>query len=259
VNRIAQAIVLVPACSRDIDAHPYYAVGKKYIQAVRLANCVPLVVPFMQEADFDDLLGLAHGVMLTGSPSNVHPSHFDEDVHDPSLPLDPERDNWTLPLVPRVLALGMPLLAICRGFQEANVALGGSLHQAVQEQSGMQDHRAPKHGAEDEMYGPAHAVHVQAGGVLHRILATEQIEVNSLHGQGIKRLAHGLRVEALAHDGLVEAFSVDQARGFNLGVQWHPEWRAQDNPVSLAIFKAFGQACRDYRDQQLEETRDPDT
>lgn len=254
-----QPIVLVPACSRSIEGHSYYTVGKKYVRAVRLAGCVPLVVPFMEEDDFRHLLALAHGVMLTGSPSNVHPSHFDEAVYDPSLPLDPERDTWTLPLVPKVLELGIPLLAICRGFQETNVSLGGSLHQAVQELPDMLDHRAPHHGSEEEMYGSAHAVLVQAGGVLHSILATEQIQVNSLHGQGIKRLAHGLRVEALAPDGLVEAFSVDQARGFNLGVQWHPEWRAQDNPVSLAIFKAFGQACRNYRDQQLEEKRDPDT
>lgn len=259
MKRAAQPIVLVPACSRSIDAHPYYTVGKKYIHAVRLAGCVPLVVPFMEEADIGDLLALAHGVMLTGSPSNVHPSHFDEDVYDASLPLDPERDNWTLPLVPRALEIGIPLLAICRGFQETNVALGGSLHQAVQEQAGMQDHRAPHHGSEEQMYGPAHAVYLKTGGVLHRILATEQIQVNSLHGQGIKRLASGLRVEASAPDGLVEAFSVEHASGFNLCMQWHPEWRAEDNPVSLAIFKAFGQACRNYRDQQLEETRDPDT
>ena len=137
-------VVLVPACNRMMGQHPFHVAGKKYVDAVRLAGCQPLIVPTAERDEFEALLAIAHGVLLTGSPSNVHPSHFDEGVHDPSLPLDPDRDAWTLPLVPRVLDRGMPLFAICRGFQEANVALGGSLHQAVQEVPGQHDHRAPK-------------------------------------------------------------------------------------------------------------------
>jgi len=222
-------------------------------------------VPTASIAELDDELGalldLADGVLLTGSASNVHPRHFDEDVHDPELPLDPDRDAWTLPMVPRVLARGMPLFAICRGFQEANVALGGSLHQAVQEVPGQHDHRAPSDVSAELQYGLAHEVAVQRGGVLASVLDEPRIQVNSVHGQGVNRLAAGLRVEALAPDGLVEAFSVSNARGFNLCVQWHPEWQAASNPVSMRLFKAFGIACEAYRDRHRvphEETEPPD-
>ncbi|HEY9238767.1 MAG TPA: gamma-glutamyl-gamma-aminobutyrate hydrolase family protein, partial [Burkholderiaceae bacterium] len=125
-------VVLVPACNRSLGEHPFHVAGKKYIDAVRLAGCQPLIVPSASVDELDALLDLADGVLLTGSQSNVHPRHFAEDVHDPSLPLDADRDAWTLPLIPLALERGIPLFAICRGFQEANVALGGSLHQAVQ-------------------------------------------------------------------------------------------------------------------------------
>jgi putative glutamine amidotransferase len=244
-------IVLVPACNRMLGEHPFHVAGKKYIDAVRLAGCAPLIVPTASIDELDDeleaLLDLADGVLLTGSQSNVHPRHFDEAVHDPSLPLDPDRDAWTLPLIPRALERGIPLFAICRGFQETNVALGGSLHQAVQEVPQRHDHRAPTNAPPEEQYGLAHDVIVQPGGVLASVLAESRIRVNSVHGQGVNRLAPGLRIEALAPDGLVEAFSVSAARGFNLGVQWHPEWQAATNPVSLRLLKAFGAACEAYR------------
>lgn len=240
-------IVLVPACNKMLGQHPFHVAGKKYIDAVRLAGCLPLVVPAAQTDELDALLALAHGVFLTGSASNVHPRHFGEEVHDTSLPLDEVRDGWTLPLVRAVLQRGMPLFAICRGFQEANVALGGSLHQAVQEQSGLADHRARDSDPLQVQYGPAHAVHVQPGGVLQAVLGTGELQVNSIHGQGIKRLAPGLRVEATAPDGLVEAFSDPRAEGFNLCVQWHPEWQAADNPASRRLLTAFGRACEVWR------------
>ena len=242
-------VVLVPACNRMMGQHPFHVAGKKYVDAVRLAGCQPLIVPTAERDEFEALLAIAHGVLLTGSPSNVHPSHFDEGVHDPSLPLDPDRDAWTLPLIPRVLDRGMPLFAICRGFQEANVALGGSLHQAVQEVPGRHDHRAPKDASAEIQYDLAHDIVVQPGGTLAAVLGEERVRVNSVHGQGVNRLATGLRIEALAPDGLVEAFSVSSARGFNLCVQWHPEWQAAHNPVSLRLFKAFGAACEAYRDR----------
>lgn len=255
--RSSQPIVLVPACNRQVGEHPHHIVGKKYVDAVRLAGCLPLVVPSATEDELDELLALADGVFLTGSPSNVHPSHFDEEVHDTSLPLDPARDAWTLPLIPKALRLGMPLFAICRGFQEANVALGGTLHQAVQEQPGLNDHRAPKGQPPEIGYADQHEVEVIDGGRLQALLpGRERFRVNSVHGQGVKELAPGLRVEAVAPDGLIEAFSVDAARGFSLCVQWHPEWKAQDNPVSMALLKAFGRACHDYR---TDYERDPDT
>jgi putative glutamine amidotransferase len=245
-------VVLVPACNRQLGHHPFHIASKKYVDFVRLAGCLPLVVPNAQDSEVETLLALADGVLLTGSPSNVHPSHFDEGLHNPDLPLDVERDRWTLPFIRQVLARGIPLLAICRGTQETNVALGGSLHQAVHEVPGYADHRAAPDGSAEVQYGPAHEVEVMPGGVLARILDRTRFEVNSVHGQGVNRLARDLHVEARAPDGLIEAFSIPQAAGFNLCVQWHPEWQASGNPVSVQLAQAFGQACRAYRRQYRE-------
>ena len=251
-------VVLVPACNRQLGEHPFHVAGKKYIDAVRLAGGLPLVVPSASAHELDAYLALADGVLLTGSPSNVHPSHFGEPVHDEALPLDPVRDAWTLPLIRRCLALGIPMFAICRGLQETNVALGGSLHQAVQEVVGQQEHRGAqgREGASAaELYGPAHPVDVSAGGLLQQVLGdapeARRITVNSVHGQGVKHLAEGLRVEARAPDGLVEAFSMPSAPAFNLCVQWHPEWQAEDNPVSMRLLRAFGAACAAHQRTRL--------
>lgn len=242
-------VVLIPSCNRAIGPYPYHVAGKKYVEFVRLAGCMPLVVPAIARDELDEVLAIADGVLLTGSPSNVHPSHFGEEVHDTTLPLDPERDTWTLPLVPMLLQRGIPLFAICRGFQEANVALGGSLHQAVHEVPGQRDHRGNKEAAPEVTYGIAHPVEVLPGGKLAELVGAGEIEVNSVHGQGVKRLAPGLHVEARAPDGLVEAFTVEGASGFNLCVQWHPEWLAASSPVSQKLCQAFGDACRAYRDR----------
>lgn len=255
---VVRPVVLVPACTRTIGQHPFHVAGKKYIDAVRLAGCQPLVVPGAQLDEIDALLDIADGVLLTGSQSNVHPGRFGEQVHDPSLPLDVQRDAWVLALIPRALARGVPLFGICRGFQETNVALGGSLHQAVQEVAGRHDHRAPKDVPPEQAYGFAHAVDVEPGGVLASVIDAASFEVNSVHGQGVNRLAGGLRVEARAPDGLVEAFSVEQAAGFNLCVQWHPEWQAAENPVSVRLFRAFGAACSAYRQRHRLPRRVPE-
>lgn len=251
-------VVLLPACNRLLGQHPFHIAGRKYVDAVRLAGCLPLVVPGTDPAGIDAVLDLADGVLLTGSPSNVHPGHFGEDVFDAALPLDAERDGWTLPLIPRVLERGIPLFAICRGLQETNVALGGSLHQAVHAVEGRRDHRGGDAADAALQYGPAHPVDVRQGGVLDGILRaagdrepSRRIVVNSVHGQGVNRLAAGLQVEATAPDGQIEAFSVPAAAGFNLCLQWHPEWRAADNPLSRRLFGAFGDACRRFRDRRL--------
>ena len=248
MSRVRKPVVLVPACNRMLGEHLFHVAGRKYVDGVRLAGCLPLIVPTARPDELDALLDLADGVLLTGSASNVHPGHFGEAVHNPGLPLDPDRDAWTLPLIPRVLARGMPLFAICRGFQEVNVALGGSLHQAVQEVPGQDDHRAPRGASASVQYDLAHEVIVAPGGVLAAAALPERFEVNSVHGQGANRLAGGLRVEARASDGLVEAFSVQDAAGFNLCVQWHPEWQAENSPFSMLLFKAFGAACEAFRE-----------
>ncbi len=247
MNRLP--VVLVTSCNHRFGEHPFHIAGRKYVDAVRLAGALPLIAPPFEVDELDSLLDLADGVLLTGSPSNVHPSHFGEDVLNPALPLDPERDAWTLPLIRRALARGVPLLAICRGTQETNVALGGTLHQAVQDVPGLNDHRSREGAPAAEQYGPAHPVDVVPGGLLAGILGSAAITVNSVHGQGIKALAPGLRVEARAPDGLIEAFSQPAAPGFNLCLQWHPEWQAADNAVSMQILRAFGDAVRGYRDR----------
>lgn len=243
-------VVLVPACNRRLGEHPFHIAGRKYVEAVRLAGALPLVVPRAEADEFAALLDLADGVLLTGSPSNVHPSHFGETVHDPALPLDPDRDHWTLPLVPLILARGLPLLAICRGAQEVNVALGGTLHQAVHEAGPYADHRADDEQPAAVQYGPAHPLQPVPGGLLAGITGDQAFEVNSVHGQAVKALAPGLRAEAHAPDGLVEAFTRPDAPGFNLCVQWHPEWRAAENPVSMRLLAAFGEAVRAYQERK---------
>jgi putative glutamine amidotransferase len=247
-------IVLVPACTRQIGVHPYHTAQFKYVDAVVLgADCAPLILPSLgAQTDFDSVLDLCDGIMLTGSPSNVHPSHYQQEVRDPALPQDAARDATTLPLIRAAIERGIPLLAICRGFQEMNVALGGSLHQAVHEVAGLHDHRENKEGTLEAQYAPAHDVNIVPGGRMAAILSgAASIRVNSLHGQGVARLAPGLVAEAHAEDGLVEAFSVSGAPGFTLALQWHPEWRVLENPDSMKLFSAFGTACRNYRGMRV--------
>jgi putative glutamine amidotransferase len=231
-----------------------HVLGQKYVDAVRdHAMCLPIPFPAVAASDIDAYLALADGVLLTGSPSNVHPSNFGQAVHDASLPLDPSRDDITLPLVRRVIELGIPLLAICRGLQELNVALGGTLHQAVQEVAGRDDHRGAKgkpDATKEEAYAPAHSISIAQNTRLFSIVCKPEIAVNSVHGQGIDQLANGLTAVAHAPDGQIEAIAIDAHRGFNLALQWHPEWRAWENEDSVKIFAAFGEACRAWRKQK---------
>ena len=181
-------------------------------------------------------------------------------MHDTTLPLDPARDDWTLPIIREALNRRLPLLGICRGFQEVNVALGGSLHQAVHKQPGLMDHRGNDDLPVEQEYGFAHEVQVTPGGFLDQTLrgvaAYDQgrFMVNSLHGQGVKQLAPGLVVEARAPDGVLEAFTWasddGQPGAFSLCMQWHPEWLAAQNPVSRRIFETFGEACRTHRSRK---------
>jgi putative glutamine amidotransferase len=210
---------------------------------------MPLILPALgARTDMEAVLATADGIMLTGSASNIQAILYGQEVLDPELPQDPARDATTLPLVRAAVKRGIPLLAICRGFQEMNVALGGTLHQAVQVVAGMLDHRDKPGDPPETQYGPAHRVQVTPGGKLAQMLGSErEIMVNSLHSQGVDSLASGLVVEATAEDGLVEAYTVATAPGFTLAVQWHPEWRLSTNQDSMSMFKAFGQACRAYQ------------
>ena len=239
-------IVLLPADVKQIGGQPFHAVGQKYILAVaQAADALPLLIPAISEhLDLDALLASADGIVFTGSPANVHPSHFGQNVHNSELPLDLARDALTLKLIRAAIEASVPVLAICRGFQELNVAYGGSLHQAVQEVADKHDHREPKDLPLETQYAVSHSVNLVRNGQLATIVGAESMMVNSLHGQGIDRLGAGLTVEARATDGLTEAISVSNAGAFALGVQWHPEWQVLQTPSYLAIFKAFGDACR---------------
>jgi putative glutamine amidotransferase len=248
---MVQPLVLIPCDNRLMGGQYFHVLGRKYADAVRLAaDCLPLLTPTGGAGEFLPYLEMADGIMLTGSPANVHPSHFGQEVRDPSLPLDRERDSVTLPLVHLAIERGIPLLAVCRGHQELNVALGGTLHQAIHELPGKTDHREPGNADIEEQYGPAHEVRIHPGTRLAQIVGESRINVNSLHGQGIDALAPGLVAEAVAPDQVIEAVSIRAHQGFSLGVQWHPEWKVLENPVSMRIFSAFGEACRAYRQRQ---------
>lgn len=238
-------IVLLPACERWIDGRPLQSVRQQYLDALHAVGLQALVVPTSTPPDWDRLLPLADGLLLTGSPSNIEPGHYGAALQTPELPLDPARDAAVLPLVPRVLASGLPLLAICRGFQEMNVAYGGTLWQHVHEQPGYRVHHEDASQPLDVQYGPVHEVTLTPGGVLAAIAGTGRITVNSLHHQGVRELGAGLVEEARADDGLIEAFRVREARRFAVAVQWHPEWKPQDNAFSTALFRAFGAAARE--------------
>jgi putative glutamine amidotransferase len=248
LQALHQPLVWLPADHRLLgdEGHqsPFLVLGEKYARAARqCAGAQTVLFPLADVAQIPALLRLVDGVMLTGSPSNVHPSHFGQDVLDARLPLDPQRDALTLALVRACHADGVPLLGICRGFQEINVALGGSLEQSVHERAGHFDHRDPEGVSLDEAYGPAHEVRFVPGCAFAGWAGGDAAQVNSLHGQGISRLAGGLRALGHSSDGLVEAFEIEGAAAFAYAVQWHPEWNCQENPFYRAIFAAFGQAC----------------
>ena len=230
-----------------VGPHPFDMLEEKYALAVaRGFQALPLLIPVLPEPlEVDDLLVSVDGLLLPGSPSNVEPHHYEEGPSEPGTLHDPERDATTLPLIRRAIVRGVPVLAICRGFQEMNVALGGSLWQRVHEVPGHRDHREDKQATLDVQYGPVHEVYLTEGGWFRPWAdGAESIRVNSLHGQGVKRLAPGLIIEAKAPDGLIEAFRVAASPAFAVGVQWHPEWRVMANSFSVAMFEAFGDAAR---------------
>ncbi len=240
-------VIGVSACLKMGEHAPFHSVIDRYVEAVRVgAGALPVILPALgTAAALDALLARLDGVLLTGSPSNVCPSHYGGPAPRAGNLADPRRDATTLPLIRRALALGVPLLAICRGIQELNVALGGSLHQHLHEVPGRADHRSDKSRPYADRYAPRQEVRLQPGGVLGAVLGgTEVLLVNSLHAQGIDRLASGLRVEAVAPDGTIEAVSVVGAAAFALGVQWHPEWNVSQDPISRRLFAAFGAAAR---------------
>ncbi len=242
-------IVGVVSDRRMIQTWTYHMVGEKYLQALAGgAGVFPVMLPSLQEGlDVLEILARLDGLFLAGSPSNILPKHYQGVPSKEGTMHDPERDLAALSLIPEVIEMGLPLLAACRGLQEMNVALGGSLHQLVHELPGYRVHKENPDDSMEDMYAPSHPVDFTGGGLLESITGVNKCQVNSLHAQGIDQLAGGLRVEARADDGLTEAFVLPDSAGFNLAVQWHPEWQYRENPVSSAIFNAFGNACRAWQ------------
>jgi len=250
----------LPADCKLIGPHAFHAVGDKYVRAVvEGAGCQPLLLPALGvDAHLLDLLDDLDGLLLTGAYSNIEPRHYSAEPSFEGNVHDPQRDATTLALIPAALSADVPILALCRGLQEVNVALGGSLHQKLQTVAGLADHREDSTLPLADQYGPAHRVELAPGGLLAAIAGAAEVQVNSLHQQGIRRLGRDLVVEATAPDGLVEAVRYQRQRQdaadppdpFLLAVQWHPEWDVGNNPFYLGIFAAFGQACRERQQKR---------
>ena len=244
----ARPVVGIPADRRQLDPHPFHVVGEKYATAIRDgADAIPFLIPALGGSiDAAEMLRRVDGILLTGSPSNVEPHHYDGEASKPGTLHDSHRDETTLPLIELALEKGVPLFAVCRGFQELNVVLGGTLHQHVHEVEGYHRHNENPDDPLEVQYGPSHEIHLVEGGLLRDLAGTDTVTVNSVHSQGVARLADGVSVEAVADDGLIEGFRVDGAKNFALAVQWHPEWKVTEDSFSMAIFKAFGDACRQF-------------
>lgn len=239
-----QPLVLVSSNLRIGDGHRWHAVAESYLRAaIEGSGAAVVMLPALpQGVDLGALLDRVDGVLLTGSRSNVHPARYGT---APSLghePYDLDRDATDFPLIDAALARGKPMLCICRGMQELNVALGGTLATEIQELEGRLDHRERMSELQEERYAIQHPIEVTPGGLLQRVVGATRIEVNSLHRQAIDRLGTGLAVEATAADGTIEAVSVAGSSAFVLGVQWHPEYWFRTDAPSAAIFRAFGEA-----------------
>jgi putative glutamine amidotransferase len=230
-------------------------VGVRNLRAVaEVADAMPVVFAGTPDlTDVDGLLELVDGVLLTGARANVHPARFYAEPHPRHEPYDEGRDTLALALIEACVARGVPLLGICRGFQEMNVAFGGSLHPEIRELPGRMNHRMPRletgeiHPDPAVVFADRHEVRLTAGGTFARILGSDTIRVNSLHGQGILKPGARIVVEGVAEDGTIEAIRIADASGFALGVQWHAEYDAQSNPVNRALFHAFGEALSAHK------------
>jgi putative glutamine amidotransferase len=247
--RIMRPLIGLSCCIKSFGPNtlPNHAASDACARAAaRLVDAVPVLLPALGEAaDIETLLDRLDGILLTGSRSMVNPSHYGGPPHEEGTPEDGARDATTLPLIRAAIARGVPVLAICRGLQELNVALGGTLHQRLSDLPGRLNHAAPQTDDLEKKFAKSHAVSLVEGGVLHQLAGTRDIMVNSLHHQGIDRLAPGLAVDAVAPDGTIEAVHLVHARGWALGVQWHPECDCMTDRISASIFTAFGQAVRD--------------
>jgi len=247
-------VVLMTSGARTYSNIEYQLLAKKYMDSIiEFSHCIPLVCPTAYGTeDLDQYLDMADGLYVSGASTNIDPSHYGQEWRTPDLPQDKGRDIADFYLIKRALERGIPVLGVCRGFQEMNIVLGGDLHQAVHDVPGKLDHREKYTDGDDTstdvLYGPAHPVQLVEGGMLGDLLGKSEITVNSLHGQALNRLGEGVKPVGFAPDGVVEAFVCERYPQFTLAVQWHPEWKTGKNPDSIRIFRAFGEACRKFAD-----------
>ncbi|MCI0911488.1 gamma-glutamyl-gamma-aminobutyrate hydrolase family protein [Pseudomonas sp. NPDC089743] len=243
---LRKPVVLMTMGSQERKGHDYQVMTHKYITPlVDFADCVPVLVPTCCGVDdLETYLDMADGVYLTGAGSNIEPSLYGQENQTPGKGQDVNRDLFDIPLVKAALKRGLPIFGICRGMQEINVALGGDIYQKVYAEPGFNDHRENPEDPVEVQYAQVHGVKIKAGSWLHDALGTDEIRVNSLHGQGLRNLGTGIEPIAHAEDGLVEAIHGPSISPFLFAVQWHPEWQAAKNPDSIKIFRAFGEACR---------------
>ncbi|AXS41892.1 gamma-glutamyl-gamma-aminobutyrate hydrolase family protein [Breoghania sp. L-A4] len=240
-------LVLVSADVRETDGYEWHAAPSTYLLAVlKGSEAIPVILPSLgPEIPLDDILDRVDGVLLTGARSNVNPELYGEVATEENGPYDPKRDATTLPLIRRTIERGVPLLAICRGMQELNVALGGTLVTEIQTLPGKRDHRAPPSDNQATRFGLAHTITPEPGSCIAAILGTGPVHVNSLHRQAVGTLGQALTVDALAEDGTVEAMRPTGAKGFALATQWHPEYWIASDDTSQKLFRAFGDAMRE--------------
>ncbi|MCU9847742.1 gamma-glutamyl-gamma-aminobutyrate hydrolase family protein [Defluviimonas sp. WL0024] len=228
------------------NEYPVHAGGTMNSAAVaQVAGCMPLLIPSDPRfVSVEELLAACDGFLLTGGRPNVHPEEYGEAPTEAHGDFDRCRDAITLPLVRACVERGQPFLGVCRGFQEVNVAMGGTLYPEIRELPGRMNHRMPPDGTLEEKFALRHVVRFTEGGVFHRLLGAAEVMTNTLHGQGIKAAGRRIVIDGRAPDGTPEAIYVEGAPGFTLSVQWHPEWNAGGDPVSRPIFEAFGAAVR---------------
>lgn len=246
----SKPIVCVPGSLLEVGDGRYLAhgIGAKNVESLdQFAGCVPMILPALGErVDGSAIASHIDGLLLTGARANVEPHHYGGPPFPEDEPIDPARDATVLPLIRACVAAQIPVFGICRGIQELNVALGGSLHYRIHLLPDKQDHRMPQHGdpTEEEIFTPRHLVRLTPGGLFHDLAGQTEVIVNSLHGQGVDTVADDLQVEAVSADGVIEGVRLKNDPGFTVGVQWHAEWNPETHPLSESLFRAFGEAVR---------------